>query len=211
MLLTESNHVSFVYEENECSLVVLSAGSQDGGVYTCTARNLAGEVSCKAELAVHSGGLEFKRVRPSAHPGILCERPPTRNHSPGPSLQTTTSSSPSSSASGANILASLPCLPSALPVPVSCPGSFLPSPPNTRHLSSAQTAMEVEGVREDEEQRGRRLSDFYDIHQEIGRCGARRGCGVRGPREAGPEAQQRLSPVRSPCPHPGVPSPTCGV
>ncbi|XP_073663315.1 striated muscle preferentially expressed protein kinase isoform X6 [Tursiops truncatus] len=86
-LLTESNHVSFVYEENECSLVVLSAGSQDGGVYTCTARNLAGEVSCKAELAVHS----------------------------------------------------------------------------------AQTAMEVEGVREDEERRGRRLSDFYDIHQEIGR------------------------------------------
>ncbi|XP_066883044.1 striated muscle preferentially expressed protein kinase isoform X7 [Kogia breviceps] len=86
-LLTESNHVSFVYEENECSLVVLSAGSQDGGVYTCTARNLAGEVSCKAELAVHS----------------------------------------------------------------------------------AQTAVEVEGVREDEERRGRRLSDFYDIHQEIGR------------------------------------------
>uniref|UniRef100_A0A481AZQ9 non-specific serine/threonine protein kinase n=1 Tax=Sus scrofa TaxID=9823 RepID=A0A481AZQ9_PIG len=86
-LLTESNHVSFVYEENECSLVVLSAGAQDGGVYTCTARNLAGEVSCKAELAVHS----------------------------------------------------------------------------------AQTAMEVEGVGEDEEQRGRRLSDFYDIHQEIGR------------------------------------------
>nr|XP_014331843.1 PREDICTED: striated muscle preferentially expressed protein kinase [Bos mutus] len=80
-LLTESNHVSFVYEENECSLVVLSAGAQDGGVYTCTARNLAGEVSCKAELAVHS----------------------------------------------------------------------------------AQTAMEVEGIREDEEQRGRRLSDFYPL------------------------------------------------
>ncbi|XP_021568477.1 LOW QUALITY PROTEIN: striated muscle preferentially expressed protein kinase [Carlito syrichta] len=87
VLLTESSHVSFVYEENECSLVVLSTGTQDGGVYTCTARNLAGEVSCKAELAVHS----------------------------------------------------------------------------------AQTAMEVEGVREDEEHRGRRLSDFYDIHQEIGR------------------------------------------
>lgn len=59
MLLAESNHVSFVYEENECSLVVLSAGSQDGGVYTCTARNLAGEVSCKAELSVHSGELVF--------------------------------------------------------------------------------------------------------------------------------------------------------
>uniref|UniRef100_A0A452SF79 Striated muscle enriched protein kinase n=1 Tax=Ursus americanus TaxID=9643 RepID=A0A452SF79_URSAM len=87
VLLTESSHVTFVYEENECSLVVLSTGTQDGGVYTCTARNLAGEVSCKAELAVRS----------------------------------------------------------------------------------AQTAMEVEGAREAEEQRGRRLSDFYDIHQEIGR------------------------------------------
>ncbi|XP_054556079.1 striated muscle preferentially expressed protein kinase isoform X1 [Talpa occidentalis] len=87
VLLTESSHVSFVYEENECSLVVLSTGAQDGGVYTCTARNLAGEVSCKAELAV----------------------------------------------------------------------------------LSAQTAMEVEGAGEDQEQRGRRLSDFYDIHQEIGR------------------------------------------
>ncbi|XP_036092489.1 striated muscle preferentially expressed protein kinase isoform X3 [Rousettus aegyptiacus] len=87
VLLTESSHVSFVYEEAECSLVVLSTGAQDGGVYTCTARNLAGEVSCKAELAVHS----------------------------------------------------------------------------------AQTAMEVEGAGEDEEQRGKRLSDFYDIHQEIGR------------------------------------------
>lgn len=60
MLLAESNHVSFVYEENECSLVVLSAGNQDGGVYTCTARNLAGEVSCKAELSVLSGGLVFR-------------------------------------------------------------------------------------------------------------------------------------------------------
>ncbi|XP_043433850.1 striated muscle preferentially expressed protein kinase isoform X5 [Prionailurus bengalensis] len=87
VLLTESSHVSFVYEESECSLVVLSTGTQDGGVYTCTARNLAGEVSCKAELAVRS----------------------------------------------------------------------------------AQTAMEVEGAGEAEEQRGRRLSDFYDIHQEIGR------------------------------------------
>ncbi|KAF6116321.1 striated muscle enriched protein kinase [Phyllostomus discolor] len=87
VLLTESSHVSFVYEENECSLVVLSTGAQDGGVYTCIARNLAGEVSCKAELAVRS----------------------------------------------------------------------------------AQTAMEVEGGGEDEEQRGKRLSDFYDIHQEIGR------------------------------------------
>ncbi|XP_074047393.1 striated muscle preferentially expressed protein kinase isoform X2 [Macrotis lagotis] len=86
-LLEESSHVSFVYEESECSLVILSTGSQDGGVYTCTARNLAGEVSCKAELAIRT----------------------------------------------------------------------------------AQTSMEIEGVGEDEELRGRRLSDFYDIHQEIGR------------------------------------------
>lgn len=63
MLLTESSHVSFVYEENECSLVVLSTGAQDGGVYTCTARNLAGEVFCKAELAVRSGG---QSARPRA-------------------------------------------------------------------------------------------------------------------------------------------------
>ncbi|XP_043850683.1 striated muscle preferentially expressed protein kinase isoform X2 [Dromiciops gliroides] len=86
-LLEESSHVSFVYEESECSLVVLSTGPQDGGVYTCTARNLAGEVSCKAELAIRT----------------------------------------------------------------------------------AQTSMEIEGGGEDEELRGRRLSDFYDIHQEIGR------------------------------------------
>ncbi|XP_074154760.1 striated muscle preferentially expressed protein kinase isoform X5 [Sminthopsis crassicaudata] len=86
-LLEESSHVSFVYEESECSLVVLSTGPQDGGVYTCTARNLAGEVSCKAELAIQT----------------------------------------------------------------------------------AQTSMEIEGAGEDAELRGRRLSDFYDIHQEIGR------------------------------------------
>lgn len=39
--------------------------------------------------------------------------------------------------------------------------------------------MEVEGAREDEEQRGRRFSDFYDIHQEIGRCGTKRGSGAQ--------------------------------
>ncbi|KAJ7346017.1 hypothetical protein JRQ81_001967 [Phrynocephalus forsythii] len=54
VLLTESNHLSFVYEESECSLVVLNTTEQDGGVYTCVARNLAGEVSCKAELVVRA-------------------------------------------------------------------------------------------------------------------------------------------------------------
>ncbi|KAM8806948.1 striated muscle preferentially expressed protein kinase [Eudromia elegans] len=53
-LLEESSHLSFVYEDNECSLVVLGAAEADSGVYTCTARNLAGEVSCKAELVVHT-------------------------------------------------------------------------------------------------------------------------------------------------------------
>ncbi|NXJ59835.1 SPEG kinase, partial [Rostratula benghalensis] len=53
-LLEESSHLSFVYEENECSLVVLGAAESDSGVYTCTAKNLAGEVSCKAELMVRA-------------------------------------------------------------------------------------------------------------------------------------------------------------
>ncbi|KAJ7405636.1 hypothetical protein BTVI_68141 [Pitangus sulphuratus] len=53
-LLEESSHLSFVYEDNECSLVVLGAAEPDNGVYTCTAKNLAGEVSCKAELVVRA-------------------------------------------------------------------------------------------------------------------------------------------------------------
>lgn len=54
-MLEESSHLSFVYEDNECSLVVLGAAEPDSGVYTCTAKNLAGEVSCKAELVVRAG------------------------------------------------------------------------------------------------------------------------------------------------------------
>uniref|UniRef100_A0A663MZH9 Ig-like domain-containing protein n=1 Tax=Athene cunicularia TaxID=194338 RepID=A0A663MZH9_ATHCN len=42
-------------DNNECSLVVLGAAEPDSGVYTCTAKNLAGEVSCKAELVVRAG------------------------------------------------------------------------------------------------------------------------------------------------------------
>ncbi|XP_075285892.1 striated muscle preferentially expressed protein kinase isoform X4 [Opisthocomus hoazin] len=53
-LLEESSHLSFVYEDNECSLVVLGATKPDSGVYTCTAKNLAGEISCKAELVVRA-------------------------------------------------------------------------------------------------------------------------------------------------------------
>ncbi|KAM9851164.1 striated muscle preferentially expressed protein kinase [Aulostomus maculatus] len=53
ILLSEGSHYTFVYDDNECSLVVLNACPEDSGVYTCTARNLAGSVSCKAELTVH--------------------------------------------------------------------------------------------------------------------------------------------------------------
>ncbi|XP_052004330.1 striated muscle preferentially expressed protein kinase-like [Xyrauchen texanus] len=54
ILLSESSHFTFVYDDNECSLVVLNTQPDDSGVYTCTAKNLAGSVSCKAELTVHT-------------------------------------------------------------------------------------------------------------------------------------------------------------
>ncbi|XP_041431903.1 striated muscle preferentially expressed protein kinase-like isoform X2 [Xenopus laevis] len=52
VLLAESGHFSFVYDDTECSLVILNTAPGDSGVYTCTARNLSGEISCKAELQV---------------------------------------------------------------------------------------------------------------------------------------------------------------
>ncbi|XP_072274132.1 striated muscle preferentially expressed protein kinase isoform X2 [Pyxicephalus adspersus] len=54
-LLVESGHFNFVYDDAECSLVILNASPEDSGVYTCTARNVAGELSCKAELQVCAG------------------------------------------------------------------------------------------------------------------------------------------------------------
>lgn len=54
-LLSESSHFTFVYDDPEYSLVVLNAGPEHSGVYTCTAKNLAGATSCKAELTVHTG------------------------------------------------------------------------------------------------------------------------------------------------------------
>ncbi|XP_059895407.1 striated muscle preferentially expressed protein kinase isoform X2 [Gadus macrocephalus] len=54
VLLAESSHYTFVYDDNECSLVILNTRREDSGVYTCTARNLAGSVTCKAELTVHA-------------------------------------------------------------------------------------------------------------------------------------------------------------
>lgn len=55
MLLSESSHYTFVYDDPEYSLVVLNACPDHSGVYTCTAKNLAGSNSCKAELTVHTG------------------------------------------------------------------------------------------------------------------------------------------------------------
>uniref|UniRef100_UPI0037E7BA37 striated muscle preferentially expressed protein kinase n=1 Tax=Semicossyphus pulcher TaxID=241346 RepID=UPI0037E7BA37 len=54
VLLAESSHFTFVYDDPEYSLVVLNARPEHSGVYTCTAKNLAGSNSCKAELTVHT-------------------------------------------------------------------------------------------------------------------------------------------------------------
>ncbi|XP_036071735.1 striated muscle preferentially expressed protein kinase isoform X3 [Oryzias melastigma] len=58
VLLSESSHFTFVYDDPEYSLVILAAQPEDSGVYTCTAQNLAGSCSCKAELTVHTEQLE---------------------------------------------------------------------------------------------------------------------------------------------------------
>ncbi|KAM6893731.1 striated muscle preferentially expressed protein kinase-like [Xenentodon cancila] len=54
ILLSESSHFTFVYDDPEYSLVVLNAQPEHSGVYTCTAKNLAGSNTCKAELTVHT-------------------------------------------------------------------------------------------------------------------------------------------------------------
>ncbi|XP_029696722.1 striated muscle preferentially expressed protein kinase isoform X8 [Takifugu rubripes] len=54
VLLKESSHFTFVYDDPEYSLVILNACPEHSGVYTCTAKNLAGANSCKAELMVHT-------------------------------------------------------------------------------------------------------------------------------------------------------------
>ncbi|XP_069376886.1 striated muscle preferentially expressed protein kinase isoform X3 [Paralichthys olivaceus] len=54
VLLSESSHFTFVYDDPEYSLVVLNARPDHSGVYTCTAKNLAASNSCKAELTVHT-------------------------------------------------------------------------------------------------------------------------------------------------------------
>ncbi|XP_061745525.1 striated muscle preferentially expressed protein kinase isoform X2 [Nerophis ophidion] len=53
-LLSESSYFTFVYDDPEYSLVILNARPGHSGVYTCTAKNMAGSNSCKAELTVHT-------------------------------------------------------------------------------------------------------------------------------------------------------------
>lgn len=62
MLLAESSHFTFVYDDPEYSLVVLNACPEHSGVYTCTAKNLAGSNSCKAEVTVHTGLLSNRSL-----------------------------------------------------------------------------------------------------------------------------------------------------
>lgn len=59
VLLAESSHYTYVYDDRETSLVIHNAQHEDLGVYTCTARNLAGSVSCKAELTVNTSELNI--------------------------------------------------------------------------------------------------------------------------------------------------------
>ncbi|KAJ8004139.1 hypothetical protein DPEC_G00155670 [Dallia pectoralis] len=71
-LLSESSHFTFVYDDAECSLVVLNARLEDSGVYTCTAKNLGGQVSCKAELTVHK--VRKKMVEPLEDEGSILRK-----------------------------------------------------------------------------------------------------------------------------------------
>uniref|UniRef100_A0A663M3I2 Obscurin n=1 Tax=Athene cunicularia TaxID=194338 RepID=A0A663M3I2_ATHCN len=56
-LLTESKRVHQGKEGTTYFLVVDSAVLEDGGVYTCVAKNAGGEVLCKAELIIHEGNV----------------------------------------------------------------------------------------------------------------------------------------------------------
>lgn len=148
--------------------MVLGAAEPDSGVYTCTARNLAGEVSCKAELVVRSGTATWLPpcMAPRGSPQPPDRRPPA------------------------------PLLPPAQP--------------------AADASME-----EDALHKARRLTDYYDVHEEIGRYGATRspkgGPGPPGAAPCRPQCLQGRGCLQLPCqplpipPHiAGGLSPTCG-
>lgn len=52
-LLTDSNRLHQGMAGTTYFLILDNVGSEDGGVYTCVAKNAGGEVLCKAELVVH--------------------------------------------------------------------------------------------------------------------------------------------------------------
>ncbi|KAJ1099293.1 hypothetical protein NDU88_004395 [Pleurodeles waltl] len=52
-LLKESDMVRHMKDGARYSLILQNTVQEDGGVYTCVAKNYGGEVSCKAELIVH--------------------------------------------------------------------------------------------------------------------------------------------------------------
>ncbi|KAH1178526.1 hypothetical protein KIL84_012228, partial [Mauremys mutica] len=52
-LLADSNRIHQVKEGTTYCLILDKAAPEDGGIYTCIAKNAGGEVLCKAELVVH--------------------------------------------------------------------------------------------------------------------------------------------------------------
>uniref|UniRef100_A0A3B4WWI4 non-specific serine/threonine protein kinase n=1 Tax=Seriola lalandi dorsalis TaxID=1841481 RepID=A0A3B4WWI4_SERLL len=73
-LLSESSHFTFVYDDPEYFLVVLNARPEHSGVYTCTAKNLAGSNSCKAELTVHTGRQLTEAEEPMEDEGTILRK-----------------------------------------------------------------------------------------------------------------------------------------
>ncbi|KAE8595462.1 hypothetical protein XENTR_v10015758 [Xenopus tropicalis] len=51
--LTECERIQIVKEDRKYSLILRDTKPDDGAIYTCVARNMGGEVSCKAELVMH--------------------------------------------------------------------------------------------------------------------------------------------------------------
>ncbi|XP_054634798.1 striated muscle preferentially expressed protein kinase-like isoform X3 [Dunckerocampus dactyliophorus] len=72
VLLSESSCFTFVYDDPEYSLVILNARPEHSGVYTCTAKNVAGSNSCKAELTVHTERKEA--VEPMEDKGTILRK-----------------------------------------------------------------------------------------------------------------------------------------
>ncbi|KAM3821005.1 myosin light chain kinase, smooth muscle-like [Vipera latastei] len=58
-LLLDSERICQSNEGTSYSLILYNAQAEDGGVYTCMAKNAGGEVVCKAELVVQEGILSF--------------------------------------------------------------------------------------------------------------------------------------------------------